>query len=63
MKGRRWNLPQMTEDELRATISECNRMEKWLTAPHKKGRQGWTKLRAQAEAELASRDQVAKPPS
>jgi len=54
-KSRVWNLPQMSDDELRSLISECNRMEKSLKAPHKKARQGWTQLRARAEAELASR--------
>jgi hypothetical protein len=54
-KHKVWNLPQMRDDELRSLISRCNQMERELKAPHKKARQGWTALRAEAEAELASR--------
>lgn len=50
-----WNLPAMSEAELRALIARCNRRERALKAPHAKARRGWTALRAKAEAELAAR--------
>jgi hypothetical protein len=56
MKGRDWNLPAMSDVELQALITQCNRMEKQLEAPHGKARRGWTDLRKEADAELAARN-------
>lgn len=50
-----WDLPAMSEAELRNLVSRCNRQEKKLTAPYAKARRSWTDLRREAEAELARR--------
>ena len=45
----------MSDDELRELVSECDAMEKRLSAPYAKARRSWTVRRERAQAELEGR--------
>jgi hypothetical protein len=52
-----WDIKGMSVGELRDLIRRCNAEEQGLKAPHKKARQGWLKLRDEAQDELTRRGQ------
>ena len=60
-KRRRVDIKHMTDDELRSSIGEASRRERWMPGGYSERRRNWTAIRAKAEAEFERRSAYANP--